>query len=340
MRKAFLSRDSTYEGVFFTGVRTTGVFCRPTCRARKPRPENVVFYATAQEALVAGYRPCLLCRPLETPGAVPPWLHGIMAAVEADPSRRWRDTDLREQGYQPERVRRWFQRHHGMTFQAYSRARRLGQALGQIRQGLPVLHAAYDQGYESLSGFNAAVRGLMDITPGQGRDTRVVLLTRLSTPLGPMVAGATEEAVCFLEFADRRAFEKQLKTLVSRMGARLLPGKNRLLELLSHELGEYFNAERQSFSVPLTAPGTPFQERVWAELGNIPVGQTASYAAIAARLGQPNAVRAVARANGANRLAILIPCHRVIGSDGKLTGYGGGLWRKQRLLEIEGAWGQ
>jgi AraC family transcriptional regulator of adaptative response/methylated-DNA-[protein]-cysteine methyltransferase len=235
----------------------------------------------------------------------------------------------------PARVRRWFKRHHGMTFHAYARARRLGDALGRIQQGETVTRTAFDAGYDSLSGFNEALRKLTGQAATAIRDAPLVHVTRISTPLGPMVAAATDEAVCLLEFADRRALSTQLRRLSRRVPAVFAPGDNRVLEALGRELHEYFTGERLRFDVPVLAPGSRFQEAVWAVLREIPAGQTRSYADVARAIGRPTAVRAVARANGSNRLAILIPCHRVIGSDGSLTGYGGGVWRKRRLLDLE-----
>jgi O-6-methylguanine DNA methyltransferase len=150
-----------------------------------------------------------------------------------------------------------------------------------------------------------------------------------------VVAGATDDALCLLEFADRRGLPTQLRTLARRTGAVLTPGDNDILDKLRTELNDYFRGGRAAFTVPVHAPGTDFQERVWRELRRIEPGATISYADLARRIGQPTAVRAVARANGHNRVAILIPCHRVVGADGTLTGYGGGLWRKKRLLELE-----
>jgi AraC family transcriptional regulator of adaptative response/methylated-DNA-[protein]-cysteine methyltransferase len=335
MLAAFLRSDSSYEGVFVTAVRTTGVFCRPTCPARKPLPANVEFFATARDALGAGYRACQRCRPLEPEGSEPEWLRPLLAEVAADPHARVRDADLRAKGLSPERVRRWFERRHGTSFQAYLRARRLGAALGRIRSGEPVTQAAFDAGYESLSGFHEAFTRLFGETPSGARSQPVIVVNRIATPLGPMLAGACSGRVCLLEFADRRMLATQIRRLRARLGASYAPGDDPLLAQLARELGEYFAGERAVFSVPLELAGTEFQRRVWTALLGIPSGETRSYAALARELGRPSAVRAVARANGDNRLAILVPCHRVVGSDGKLTGYGGGLWRKQRLLEHE-----
>ena len=336
MIAAFLARDGSYDGVFFTGIRTTGIFCRPTCSAKKPRKENVDFFPTPREALMAGFRPCKRCRPMEPSGALPTWLDGLMRDFEAEPQRRWTDQDLRSRGLSPERVRRWFQSNHGMTFHAYSRVRRLGLALGQIQQGSPVSRAAFSTGFDSLSGFNEAFKRFVGQTPRDVKSSSVVTVNRIPTPLGPMVTGAVGEALCLLEFADRRMLETQLVRLRRHLDCVFVPGTSEVFDRLASELDAYFRGERAEFEVPLVTPGTPFQQEVWARLRAIPAGTTKSYGKIAKEIGRPTAVRAVARANGDNRIAILIPCHRVIGADGKLTGYGGGLWRKQRLLEVEG----
>jgi AraC family transcriptional regulator of adaptative response/methylated-DNA-[protein]-cysteine methyltransferase len=335
MLRALARRDAGYGGVFVVAVRTTGIFCRPGCPARTPRPENVEFFASPSAALLAGYRPCRRCHPLEPPGAAPAWLRPLLDRVDAEPRRRWRDRDLRALGFNPERVRRWFQRAHGMSFHGYSRSRRLGEALGRIQQGEAVTRAAFASGFDSLSGFGEAFGKLAEGTPTARRDAPIVRLTRIHTPFGPMVAGATDGALCLLEFADRRMLPTQLDRVARRLDAVLMPGASDLLDAAAGELSEYFAGARRAFSVPLLTAGTAFQERVWEELRRVPFGETISYAELARRIGRASAVRAVARANGDNRLAILIPCHRVIGAHGALTGYGGGLWRKQRLLEIE-----
>ena len=179
MYEALLARDNRYEGVFVVGVKTTGIFCRPSCPARKPRPENVEFFPAAKGALLAGYRPCLRCRPLEAAGAAPDWLAGLLAEIEEDPERRWRDEDLRARGLDPARVRRWFQQSHAMTFHAYQRARRLGVALGRIRAGEELTDTAYSAGYESESGFRDAFARLFGTPPGRARVLAPAVVTRL-----------------------------------------------------------------------------------------------------------------------------------------------------------------
>jgi AraC family transcriptional regulator of adaptative response/methylated-DNA-[protein]-cysteine methyltransferase len=335
MLTAVMSRDAGYDGVFVTAVRTTGIFCRPSCSAKKPLPGHVAFYPTAREALIAGFRPCLRCRPLEAAGEAPEWLRPLLAQVEEDPTRRWRDADLRRLRLNPDRVRRWFLARHAMTFQAYTRARRLGLALGRIREGERVTTSALDHGFDSLSGFNDAFRRLFGAAPTHSDDLQMIAVRRLSTPLGAMLVAGGDEGLHLLEFADRRMLETQIVRLRRRLPIAFVPGNHAVIDQIERELEEYFAGQRRSFEVPVADPGTEFQRAVWQRLREIPYGATVSYAEVARDLGCPTGVRAVARANGDNRLAILIPCHRVIGSDGQLTGYGGGLWRKQRLLELE-----
>ena len=337
MQRAMLGGDSSYDGVFFTAVKTTGIFCRPSCSARKPRPENVEFFSTSRDALFAGYRACLRCRPLEPAGRVPGWLRSLLEQVEKDPLARWTDADLRHRGVDPSRVRRWFNKHHGMTFHAYQRARRLGRALGQLSHGADMLDVAYEHGYESLSGFRDAFEQLFGGAPGRVRGKARVVVNRLLTPLGPMLAGATEAGLCLLEFADRRMLQTQVNTLVRRLECAVTPGSNEHLDRTAVQLREYFAGTRQRFDVPLVMPGTEFQQAAWEQLLRIPYGATVSYRQQAKSIGRPAAVRAVGRANGENRIAIVVPCHRVVGNDGKLHGYGGGLWRKRLLLELEAA---
>ncbi|MEJ2668041.1 MAG: methylated-DNA--[protein]-cysteine S-methyltransferase, partial [Deinococcales bacterium] len=326
--RAMLTRDACFDGVAFVAVSSTGIFCLPSCPARKPKPENVRFFASAHEALAAGYRPCLRCHPLEPRGATPEAIRALLSAVEAEPSHRIKDADLRDRGLDPAWVRRWFKKHHGMTFHAYQRGRRLARAIHELADGAPVAHAAFDNGYESLSGFQEALKRITGRSPGSSRDARLVHLTTLSTPLGPMLLGTSERGVCLLEFTDRPMLETQLARLATRLDCAYVPGTTDIGRRLAGELEAYFAGELRAFDTPLHTAGSDFQERVWAELRSIPFGATRSYAEQARRIGSPTAVRAVARANGDNRIAIVIPCHRVIGSDGTLVGYGGGLWRK------------
>ena len=334
LTRAYLERDASYNGVFFLGVRTTGIFCRPTCPARKPLPKNVEFFPTAQAAMAAGYRPCKRCRPLESDDQ-PAWAADLLAEVERDPSARITDADLKGRGIDPATVRRHFLRHYGMTFQAFARARRLSGALTQIRESGTLDAAVVESGYESHSGFRDAFARLFGDTPGNYRNGDCVHLSWMRSPLGPLVAGATSAGVCLLEFTDRRMLEAQLATVRKLFAAPVAPGSNEHLKTLEAELADYFAGKLRNFSAPLVYPGTAFQRKVWGELLKIPYGETRSYEDLAIAVGDRKAVRAVGRANGLNRIAIVIPCHRVVNKSGALGGYGGGLRRKQFLLDLE-----
>jgi AraC family transcriptional regulator of adaptative response/methylated-DNA-[protein]-cysteine methyltransferase len=335
MERASHARDASYDGVFFLAVKTTGIFCRPSCPAKKPKPENVDYYPSAREALFAGFRPCRRCRPLDTDGRPPDWVGGLLSEIERDPSVRLNDFELRRRGLEPTRVRRFFQKEYGMTFHAYRRARRLGGALDLIRRGERPENAGWDAGYESASGFREAFAKTFGAAPGGARDADCVRIAWVESPVGPLLLGGTERGVALLEFTDRRALETQLAMLRKRFGRPLLPGTNDHVERAKIELGEYFEGRRRDFEVPIEAPGTPFEQAVWGELRRIPYGETRSYEDLATALDRPGGSRAVGQANGRNRVAIAIPCHRVVNKSGELGGYGGGLWRKRFLLDLE-----
>jgi AraC family transcriptional regulator, regulatory protein of adaptative response / methylated-DNA-[protein]-cysteine methyltransferase len=335
MEKAIRERDSAFDAVFFVAVRTTGIFCRPSCPAKPTLPKNREYYGTARQAIFGGYRPCKRCRPLDTDGRPPDWLAGLLAAVEDEPAARISDTDLRGRGIDPARVRRYFVKHHGMTFQAYCRGRRLGEALRKIRKGVGVDDVALGHGYESLSGFRDAFQKTFGQPPGQARTADCITTTWVESPVGPLLAGARPEGICLLEFTDRRALEAQFATVRQHFECAVVPGKHDHLDHLKEELASYFAGSLREFTVPLIYPGTPFQQKVWDQLRKIPYGQTMSYEAMADAVGAPGAQRAVGRANGQNRIGIVIPCHRVVNKSGKLGGYGGGLWRKEFLLALE-----
>ncbi len=334
---ALVDKDSAYDGAFFAAVKTTGIFCRTTCTARKPKQENVCFYDTIHDALAAGYRPCKICRPMESANHVPEDIAALLAEVQANPQFRITEWQLKQRGLDPNTLRRWFMKHYGMTFQAFCRMNRINTAFGAIREGNSVLDAALESGYSSASGFATAFDKIIGTAPGKAKrePQNVLVYQRFDAPLGPMVAIASEKGLCLLEFGDRRMLESEFADLQKRLSAVLLPGKNEFTEEAVRQIQEYFAGTRKTFSVPLHAPGTEFQQRVWAALREIPFGEMRSYGEIAAAIGDPKAVRAVGTANGMNRIAIMIPCHRVIGADGALTGYGGGLWRKDWLLRHE-----
>ena len=335
--QALQSRDSSYEGIFFLGVKTTGIFCRPICSARKPLRKNVEFFPGKVEALHAGFRPCLRCKPMNTTGQVPTLVEKLRKQIEGNPAERLRDSDLIAMGIDPSTARRQFQRFLGMSFQAYSRARRMGSALASVRKGINVLETQLDHGFESSSGFREAFGKLFGTAPSKASGVHCLLSKWIESPLGAILALADDEGLYVFDWVDRRGLEREIIRLRARTKFVIVPGSHAVLDQATREINEYFAGQRTTFTLPLAHRGTDFQRRVWDALLEIPAGQTRSYAEIAKIVGAPNAVRAVARANGDNFRGIIIPCHRVIGSDGSLTGYGGGLARKQWLLDHERA---
>jgi len=334
---ALVEKDAAFDGAFFAAVKTTGIFCRTTCTARKPKQENVSFYDTVHDALAAGYRPCKICRPMESANQIPTEIAELLSEAQNKPQFRITEWELRQRGFDPNTLRRWFLKHYGVTFQAFCRMNRINAAFGAMKDGGSVLDAALESGYSSASGFATAFDKIIGTAPGKAkRDPKNVLIyQRFDAPLGPMVAIASDQGLCLLEFGDRRMLESEFADLQRRLDAVLLPGTNQYTEEAVRQMTEYFAGTRKTFDVTLHAPGTAFQQRVWAALREIPFGEIRSYGEIAAAIGEPKAMRAVGTANGMNRIAIMIPCHRVIGADGALTGYGGGLWRKDWLLKHE-----
>jgi AraC family transcriptional regulator of adaptative response/methylated-DNA-[protein]-cysteine methyltransferase len=329
LHRAVDERDASYEGLFLVGVKTTRIFCRPTCPSKQALRRNREFFATAGDASAAGYRPCLRCKPLEKAGEHPRWVLQIMGALDGEPTKRLTDAKLRKMGIVPATARRYFIGRFGMTLHAYARARRLGFALDRLQQGNPVTPTGFD------SGFRDAFKRLFGLNPGEARGTTPIVATLIPSPLGPLLAAATEDGLCMLEFADREKLPKQAADLTRFYRRPVVPGRNQHIDRIARELDEYFAGERQQFDVPLDLKGTEFQEKVWKELVNIPFGETISYEELATRIGKPTAQRAVGLANGRNRIPIVVPCHRVIQKNGQLRGYGGGLWRKQFLLDLE-----
>ena len=334
--KALLEKNPEYEGTFFVGVKTTGVFCRPTCPARKPKSENCEFFRSAEEALIASYRPCLRCQPLSPPNSLPKDIQALIAAIEKNPEKRWKDWDLKAFSLDPSTVRRQFKARFGMTFVQYARAKRMGIALKDIHSGKSVIDAQLDTGFESSSGFRDAFTKIMGAAPfKKGAHQMFLQAAWIDTPLGPMVGISDENALYLLEFINRRALETEIRNLREKLGASVVPGETAPLTSIKKELELYFQETLTQFKTPIHLFGTPFQQTVWKALLKIPYGKTIGYAELAKRIGRPKAFRAVANANGKNQLAIIIPCHRVINTNGDLGGYGGGLQRKKWLLDHE-----
>ncbi|HSK89607.1 MAG TPA: trifunctional transcriptional activator/DNA repair protein Ada/methylated-DNA--[protein]-cysteine S-methyltransferase [Anaerolineales bacterium] len=334
--QALINRKTEYEGVFFVGVKTTGAFCRPTCPARKPKFENCEFYETARQALLASYRPCKRCRPLSHPNQVSKLIQTLVEAVEQNPGKRWGERDMQELAVDASTARRQFKKRFGMTFIEYARARRIGVAMKQIRAGQAVIEAQIAAGYESGSGFRDAFSRIMGTAPvNHQEDSNILKASWLDTKLGPMLAIADEKALHLLEFVDRRGLEREIERLRQKTKSAILPGKTEPILSIERELGMYFDGNLKQFKTPVCWQGSAFQKVTWEALMKIPYGETRSYSDLAVSIGKPSAFRAVANANGANQLAIVVPCHRVINTNGEPGGYGGGLARKKWLINHE-----
>lgn len=331
---ALIARDQSYDGRAYVGVASTGVFCRLTCPARKPKRENCSFYSDISACIAAGFRACKRCHPLALGAESEPAVAQLLQGLDARPTYRWSEADVAQMGLDPSTIRRTFKRHYGMTFLEMARSRRLAHGFTALRSG-SVIEAQLDAGFESPSAFRAAFAKLIGVAPGSFSGDALLRADHIRTPIGDMIAVCDKRALHLLEFADRKALAGEMKRLYNFAKGKIGIGRFETHDQIAAELAAYFAKTNDRFATPLVLHGTAFTRDVWKTLQTIPAGQTKSYSAIAAFMGSPSATRAVARANGANQIAIVIPCHRVIGADGALTGYGGGLWRKRRLIDLE-----
>lgn len=330
---AFMRRDRRWDGRVIGAVRTTGIYCKPSCPAKRPKRENVEFFATGEEALAAGYRPCMRCKPDEVGRdreAVANAVKLIEAAEDAPSLSEIADAV----GYAPHHFQRIFTRDLGVSPAGYWRGLRAKRAADALAETDQVTEAIYEAGYSGPSRFYADAKERLGMTPsawrdgGRGETIRYVVT---DSPLGRLLVAATPKGIC------RLTFDEDENALVRRFpNASIVPDDGTISAWVEGAL-EAIEHPQSAPELPIDVRGTAFQEAVWRELRRIPVGQTRSYADIARAVGQPEAVRAVGTANGSNPVAVLVPCHRVIRSDGSLGGYAGGLDRKRKLLSAEGA---
>ncbi|MEO7786769.1 MAG: methylated-DNA--[protein]-cysteine S-methyltransferase [Sphingomicrobium sp.] len=328
---AFMARDRGYDGRFVGAVRTTGIYCKPSCPARHPKREHVSFFADGAAARAAGFRACLRCRPDEV-GRDRAAVAKAAALIEAAEGTLRLAELAASVGYAPHHFQRMFTRDLGISPAAYGRAVRARRAEVELAEDKSVTEAIYDAGYSAPSRFYADAGERLGMTPSAWRDGgrgSTIRFVMADSPLGPLLIAATDKGICRMSFAeDERALHRKFPN------AAILPDDGTIAPWVAAALAQI---DRPSdHQLPLDVRGTAFQERVWAELRKIPLGETCSYADIAAAVGSPGAVRAVGTANGANPVAVLVPCHRVIRSDGSLGGYGGGLPNKRLLLAREG----
>ena len=330
---AFERRDRRWDGRVIGAVTTTGIYCKPSCPARRPKREHVEFFADAEAARAAGFRACLRCKPDEVGRDREAVGRAVQLIERAEESPRL-DELAAAVGYAPHHFQRIFTREIGVSPAAYARGLRTVRAQDNLGADKSVTEAIYDSGYSAPSRFYADARDRLGMTPSAWRDGgrgETIRYAMLDTPLGQMLVAATKKGIC------RLTFDEDVASLKRRFpNATILPADAAMGSLISGVL-QAIETPAAGPDLPIDVAGTAFQEAVWRELRKIPAGETRSYADIAAAIGEPGAVRAVGTANGSNPVAVLVPCHRVIRSDGTLGGYAGGLDRKRKLLAAEGA---
>jgi AraC family transcriptional regulator, regulatory protein of adaptative response / methylated-DNA-[protein]-cysteine methyltransferase len=336
---SLVRRDVRADGSFYYGVKTTGVFCRPSCPSRLPRRSNVLFFASVPEAHAAGFRPCRRCRPEMVVRAEPHLdrivlVCGLIATAEKPPTLG----ELAEAvGLCPSHLHRVFKNAVGVTPKGYAAALRAQRLKDGLRPGVTVTQALFDAGFGSVSRLYADVGDHLGMSPARYRSGGEGILIRYAvarTDLGWVLVAGTERGVCAIDLGDSRealihAFKARFDRAEHREGD---PESVRWLRRVT----ESIVSPRRGLDLPLDIRGTAFQRRVWQELRRIPAGKTASYGEVARRIGKPGSARAVARACASNPLALAVPCHRVVRSDGNPGGYRWGVERKRALLEREG----
>lgn len=330
---AVLARDRAFDGRFVTGVLTTGIYCRPSCAARHPARANVRFFADGAAARAAGLRPCKRCLPDDVSRDERAVLAAI-AAIKAAEQPLALAALAAETGYSPTHFQRVFTRHTGLSPAAYARALMQERAAEALTGEGSVTEAIYAAGYSAPSRFYDSNKGRLGMAPSawaNGGSGVTIHWAVVPTTLGPMLVAATEKGVCRLSFNEgREALEARFPK------AELAEGDAAFATLLK-QIVAAVEAPGDFAHIPLDVKGTAFQEAVWQELRRIPAGETRTYAQLAAAVGRPKAVRAAGSANGANNVAVLIPCHRVIATGGGMGGYAYGLEIKRKLLAKEGA---
>ena len=329
---AFMRRDRGWDGRVIGAVKTTGIYCKPSCPARRPKREHVEFFATGDEARDAGYRPCLRCKPDEV-GRDREAVAAAVKLIERAEEAPTLDELSAAVGYAPHHFQRIFKRDLGVSPAEYARGLRNQRSQEALKASGRITDAVYDAGYSGPSSFYSDAKERLGMTPSAWRNGgrgETIRWTHFDSPLGQMLIAATSKGICRLTFDDS---EKSLRRLFPH--ADIVEDAGGMKELVEGALAA-IDEPLAARELPIDVAGTAFQEAVWRELRKIPAGETRSYAQIAAAIGQPKAVRAVGTANGDNHVAVLIPCHRVIRSDGTLGGYAGGLDRKRKLLASEG----
>jgi AraC family transcriptional regulator of adaptative response/methylated-DNA-[protein]-cysteine methyltransferase len=332
------ARDASADGRFFYSVKTTGVYCRPSCGSRLPRPENVQFHATQADAVKAGFRACKRCKPNEalSSGELAATVVEICRFIERADEVPGLETLARRAKMSPFYFHRVFKRITGLTPKEYAAAHRSGKLRKELGSSGSVTNAIFDAGFQSSSRFYEKSGEILGMKPADfragGRNAQIRFAIGESS-LGSILVAQSERGICAITMGDDP--EALVRDLQDRFPKAQLIGADREFEKLVAQVVGFVEAPRIGLDLPLDVRGTAFQQRVWRALRKIPAGKTVSYTDIARRIGAPKAVRAVAQACGANPIAVAIPCHRVVRNDGALSGYHWGIERKQALLKKE-----
>lgn len=332
---ALTRRDPAYDGVFIYGVRTTGVYCRPTCKSRRPLERNVDLFPDAAAAGAAGYRPCKRCRP-DAADASPAWLAEACRALEGAETAPTLDALAAHVGMSRAHLQRAFTKATGVSPRRYAAALRHRRLRASLRSGATVTDATYASGFGSSSRVYESAPSELGMTPAhyrKGAPDTAITYAIVTSKLGKVLIAATTRGICFIALGDgQRALEGALR---AEFPAATLVREDDGLESAASAVVRYLAADAPLPDLPLDVRATAFQAKVWAALRTIATGQTTTYGALAQALGNPNATRAVARACATNPVSLLIPCHRVTGADGSLRGYRWGIDRKRALIALE-----
>lgn len=334
---ALILRDKTYDGFAWVCVKTTKIYCKLSCSARKPLRDNVEFVFSCEEARQKGYRECKLCRPNQIQ-TLQNLTKQLLEVIDENPGKYWRNSDLKKLGIDESSARRSFRKDLGISFIEYTRQKRLALAISRMNEGGRSIDAQLDAGFESASGFQEAIKKSFGANLSEIKAKEFLSAAWFETPIGPMLCIVNGDGLHLLEFAERKGLAKELQLTLDKI-APIVFQNHDYHDTVKTQLSEYFEGLRKEFDLKIAQWGTQFEKAAWQQLSQIPYATTKSYSQQAQSIGNEKAVRAVARANGKNKIAIIIPCHRVIGADGDLTGYGGQIWRKQWLLNHEKKYG-
>ncbi len=333
--QALIERKPNYVGVFYVAVKTTSVFCISTCRARKPKIENVAFYTQLNEVIEKGFRPCKICKPTENASLMPEDVTRAMTMFQSDSTKKVSDKLLAENGLSAVKIRRWFKQHYGITFQAYQRMYRINKGFKTIKEGEKTTYAAYSSGYDSLSGFGHTFKKYIGKSPANSAGTTLILVKRITTPLGPMLLAATQHGLCLSVFMEGKSLSAAIDDIVLPLNASLIMGENHHLVQGAGELEEYFAGKRLKFDVVLDENYIIVPSLLRQELMKVPFGQTITSDTLKKNVVKQKKLPSSTDFFKQNHMAIIVPSHRIVDGSEGLGGATGDEERKKWLVNHE-----